>query len=560
MKNCKIYLNPKLALLFAIVFFASCKKYLTEEPSSLFTAEFVYNTPEGLEAGVVGLYNIQRNFWENVNTNNGSDPIVIDSRDDLTIPRGGEISNYGRMSNGTRPENSGVFSTYWKTYYRLIDRANGIIKAAEKIGGMDEARRKKVLGEARFFRANSVFTLYKLFNNIYVTTEPTTPANALDIVLDKTPEAEIYQLIKDDLSYAITNLPMTTADFGRITQATARHVKAEVALWQQDWAEAKLQSEAVINSGAYSLVSSPANVFGGDLKNSETLWALQVKQGVDGGVNRINFNLMPNYAELIPGSKYTVEQGGRGFGWLTLNNYLRDLLNTYPNDIRINGTYYIKDYYYNDPATVPSQALLGTKIVHATWKEFAANSADRNFWFIRLNTGCKKYFPDNGLPTENNQYKNIMMARLAETFLFAAEANLKLNNIGTVNDGPLAKTALGQLNAIRVRAGIPKATAINLDSLLNEQAKELAFEGRRMYMLKRTGKLYNFIVDHAGYGMAGDLSAENSTAGGANNTPAKPLPYKNDARRNMKPYMVNWPIPLNEINLLGPNYPQNTGY
>lgn len=549
-----------LVLLFIIVPFTSCKKFLMENPTTQFTAEFVYNTPEGLESAVVGLYNLQRDFWQKVNTNNGSDPIVVDSRDDLTIPRGGEISNYGRMSNGTRPDNSGVFGNYWRSYYRIIDRANGIIKAAEIISGMDEDRRTKVLAEAKFFRANAVFTLYKLFNNIYVTTEPTTPENAMNIVLNKTPEADIYKLINDDLTYTIANLSMTTADFGRITQATARHVKAEVALWQQNWPEAKLQSEAVINSGSYSLVSSPAIVFAGDLKNSETLWALQSKQGVDGEANKVNFNLMPNYAELIPGSKYSVEQGGRGFGWLTMNNYLRNLLNAYSTDTRIKGTYYVQDYVYNDPAQLPSGVVLGQKIVHAQWQEFAATSANRNFWFIRLNAGCKKYFPDNGIPTENNQYKNIMMARLAETFLFASEANLMLGNIGVLADGPLSKTALGQLNAVRSRAGIPKIAVITLDSILNEQAKELAFEGRRMYMLKRTGRLFSYIVDHAGYGMAGDLSVENSTAGGANNTPAKPLPYRNDARRNMKPHMINWPIPLSEINLLGPSYPQNTGY
>ncbi|MEO5946171.1 MAG: RagB/SusD family nutrient uptake outer membrane protein [Chitinophagaceae bacterium] len=553
-------LNVCFALLLVIVSFTSCKKFLTENPTTQFTAEFVYNTPEGLESAVVGLYNLQRDFWQNVNTNNGSDPIVIDSRDDLTIPRGGEISNYGRMSSGTRPDNSGVFANYWRTYYRIIDRANGIIKAATTISGMDESRRNKVLAEAKFFRANAVFTLYKLFNNIFVTTEPTTPENATNIVLDKTPEVDIYKLINDDLLFAIANLTMATADFGRITQATARHVKAEVALWQQNWAEAKLQSEAVLNSGAYSLVPTTAGVFAGELKNSETLWALQSKQGVDGGVIKINFNLMPNYAELIPGSKYSIEQGGRGFGWLTINNYLRNLLNAYPTDTRIKGTYYMQDYLYNDPATVPNQALLGTKIIHPQWQEFASTSANRNFWFIRLNAGCKKFFPDNGIPTQDNQYKNIMLARLAETFLFASEANLRLNNIGTLADGPLSGTALGQLNAVRSRSGIPKISVITLDSILNEQAKELAFEGRRMYMLKRTGKLYSYIIDHAGYGLAGDVSPENSTAGGANNTPAKPLPYKNDARRNMLPHMINWPIPLAEKNLLGPNYPQNTGY
>ena len=79
-------------------------------------------------------------------------------------------------------------------------------------------------------------------------------------------------------------------------------------------------------------------------------------------------------------------------------------------------------------------------------------------------------------------------------------------------------------------------------------------------MLKRLGRLYDYIVDHSGYGMAGDLSPENSTAGGANNTPAKPLPYRTNSRVSMKPHMVNWPIPRNEMNLLGPNYPQNAGY
>lgn len=560
MKNLFKSRHISYILLAGTIMLSSCKKYLEEKPTTQFTQEFVYTTAEGLESGVIALYNLQRNFYNSPNRNNGSDPIVIDSRDDLTVPRGGEISLYGKFSRGTTPENSGVFSTYWKTYYTILDRANGLIKAGESITGIDETRRARIVGEARFFRANAVFTLFKLFNNIYVTTEPTTPENVENIVLDKTPEADIYALVNSDLTASIQSLDWTTTQYGRVTQATARHLKAEVALWQKNWAEAKLQAEAVINQGSYKLASSPSKVFAGDFNNGETLWALQFKKAVDGGFSKINFNLMCNYPEQIAGSKYTVEQGGRGFGWLTINNYLRDLLNAYPNDIRVNGTYYVKDYVYNDPSTVADPALLGTKIVHPVWKEFAATSSNRNFWFIRLNTACKKYFPDDGIPTEDNQAVNIMLARLAETYLFASEANMMLNNIGTVADGPNANTALGQLNAVRSRAGIPKAAAISIDSILNEQAKELAFEGRRMYMLKRTGKLYDYVTNHAGYGWAGDKSPDNSTAGGANNTPAKPLPYKADARRNMLPFMVNWPIPLSEINLLGPNYPQNTGY
>ncbi|MBP8792192.1 MAG: RagB/SusD family nutrient uptake outer membrane protein [Lutibacter sp.] len=551
MKLKNINFNWTLFLFSMLVFMTSCNDFLEEDPTSQFTAELVYNTPDGLEAGVVALYSFQRAFWEN-GANNGSNAIVIDSRDDLTVPRGGEISNYGRMKNGTTPENSGVFSDYWKTNYKIIDRANALIKAAENIQGMDEKRRAQAIAEAKFFRANSTFTLFKLFNNIFITTEPTTPENVSTIILDKTSEADIYKLINDDLTYAINNLEWTTSQTGRITQGTARHVKADVALWQKDWAEAKFQSEEVINSGKHILATDPRLVFAGDVNSSEILWALQFKSQVNGKAHKINFNLMPNYAELIPGSKYSIEQGGRGFAWLTMNNYLRNLLNEDPNDKRIKGTYYIQDYYYNDAATLPAGVAIGDKVVHPIWKEFAASSSNRNFWFIRQNAGCKKYFPDDGIPTENNQFKNIPMYRLAETYLFAAEANLMIPGNTDI--------AISHLNKVRVRANTATATSINLQMILDEQARELAFEGRRWYMLKRTGKLYDYIKDHAGYGMAGDLSPENSTAGGANNTPSKPLPYRSDARISIRPHMVNWPIPLSEMNLLGPNYPQNSGY
>jgi hypothetical protein len=176
----------------------------------------------------VGLYNIQRSFWENM-ANNGSNPIVIDAKDDLTLPRGGEISNYGRMIQGTTAENSFVYSEYWRLYYRIMDRSNAIIASAEKIQGMSDERKNKVLGEAKFFRANSAFILYKLFNNVYVTTEPTTPETVQKVITNKSSEAEIFELVKSDLAFAIQNLSLKTAEPGRITQGMARHLRAEVA-------------------------------------------------------------------------------------------------------------------------------------------------------------------------------------------------------------------------------------------------------------------------------------------------------------------------------------------
>lgn len=556
-----IHIKNIVALCLGTMFcFSSCKDYLIEKPTSQFSADFVYNTPDGLEAGVVGLYNLQRAFFDN-GDNNGSNSLIIDAKDDLTVPRGGEISNYGLMKQGTTADNSSVHSYWWNSYYKIVDRANAIIAAAEKLTNIDEARRKTILAEAKFFRANAVFTLFKTFNNIYITTEPTSFETAFKLINNKTPETEIYKLVNDDLSYAIANLAWTSYQVGRVNQATARHLKAEVALWQKNWLEAKLQSEEIIAQTAnFALQSSTGQVFAGDLNHKESLWTLQYKESIDGNPNKLNFNLMPNYAELIPGSKYSIEQGGRGFGWLTVNNYLRDLLLADPNDTRIKGSYYIKDYFYNDPATLPAGKVLGSKIVHDQWKEFAPSGSDRHLFFVRLTVGCKKFFPTTGVPTADAQTMNRMMYRLAETYLFAAEANLNLGNIGTVNDAPTSKTALGQINAVRKRAGAALLPTLTIQDILDEQAREFAFEGRRWYMLKRTGKLYDFVKEHAGYGRRGDESSDANQASGHANTPADPYPYRNDARRIIKPYMVNWVIPKAQLNLLGTNYPQNDGY
>lgn len=538
----------------------SCKDFLTENPTTQFSADFVYNTPEGLEAGVVGLYNLQRAFFDN-NENNGSNSLIIDAKDDLTVPRGGEISNYGLLRQGIHAESSSVHSYWWNSYYKIVDRANALVAAGEKLANMDENKRKIVLAEAKFFRANAVFTLFRTFNNIYVTTEPTSFETAFRTINTKTPEADIYKLVNEDLAYAIANLPWVSQQVGRVNQATARHLKAEVALWQKNWQEAKLQAEEVINqSGTYSLVPTTGQVFAGDLNHKESLWTLQYKESIDGNPNKLNFNLMPNYAELIPGSKYSIEQGGRGFGWLTVNNYLRDLLLKDPNDSRIKGTYYIKDYYYNDPATLPAGQALGSRIDHPQWKEFAPNGSDRHLFFVRLTTGCKKFFPTTGIPISDAHTMNRMMFRLAETLLFAAEANLNLGNIGTAADQANSKTALGQVNAIRKRAGAAALTSLTFQDILDEQARELAFEGKRWFMLKRTEKLYDFVKEHAGYGRPGDESSDTNQNTGHANTPADPYPYRNDARRIIRPYMVNWVIPRAQLNLLGPDYPQNDGY
>ena len=61
----------------------------------------------------------------------------------------------------------------------------------------------KNVAEAKVFRARSYFTLYRLFKNIYLKTEPTNPETAFDRPLTASSNKEdIFKLIREDLQFA----------------------------------------------------------------------------------------------------------------------------------------------------------------------------------------------------------------------------------------------------------------------------------------------------------------------------------------------------------------------
>jgi hypothetical protein len=98
---------------------------------------------------------------------------------------------------------------------------------------------------------------------------------------DYTPadSAAIFRLMYDDLQIAIDGLPSTrenTSGRGRVTKATARHLKALVAAWAKDWQTVANEVEAIDQEGIYTLAPDVKNIFNRpDLRNvSETLFVL----------------------------------------------------------------------------------------------------------------------------------------------------------------------------------------------------------------------------------------------------------------------------------------------
>lgn len=529
-----------VTLLLSFILVGCNEDFLKDELLSDTSVDFLYSSPEGLANAVVGLYVLQRqpyeqSTWQNASWN-GMIPLVLTAKSDIAVGVDGEISLYSRLTWGSTRGDFGVTAAYdffWSLNYKIIDRANAIIQGSQNLidAGNNDSSLMISLAEASAMRAQCYFTLYRMFNNIYVKTDPTTPETAFNRPQDKSSPEEIFSLIRSDLSYASENLSYTNEQFGRWTKGAVDHLRAKVEMWDKNFQKAAEIIDELIDSGIHSLVNLE-NVFEGDLNHSETLLAINFeKSAIGGGAPHItNWSVVSYYAG-APGLVQSVENGGNGVGFITLNDYTINLLNDDPDDRR-KDTYYIFEYKYNDSETLPRDKNLGEPL-----NAYTNHPTDPNRFFLyyrRQNPGVLKYFDSSVEPTDRDHFKNIMIYRLAESYLIGAEAHMMLGNIDK---------SLQYLNIVRQRAGANSLDFVNIDIILQERARELAFEGQRWYTIKRTGKMYEYMKDHM------------------NNDNINRYYYPDGNPKELyQRHMQHLPIPQGQLDLLGDNYPQNEGY
>ena len=527
-----------LFLIIALGFSTSCyhDDFLKDELLSNNSVDFLYSSSEGIANAVVGLYALNREPYQR-DWFNGAIPLILQAKSDISAGVDGEISLFSNCFWGCGIDGDygteAAFGYFWAHNYRIIDITNNIILGGSSLieNGNNDPELLKNIAEARTFRAHAYFTLYRLFKNIYLKTEPTNPETAFDRPQDKSSKEEVFAFIREDLQFASDQLTYTTDQFGRWTKAAVDHVRAKVEMWDNNFSKAAEIVDNLIQNGPHALVDI-TQVFGGQLEHSETLFAINFKKNAVGGGawHQMNWQTVAHYSA-VPGMVQSLENGGDGFGFITLNPYAVDLLNDNPNDQRI-GNYYIFEYLYNDEKTLPAGKKIGAPL------DLYKNSAqddDFFFYFKRQSPGVLKFLDDTVDPTDRMHFKNVMIYRLAETYLIGAEAHFELGNTAT---------AIQYLNAVRQRAGISPAASISLETIFEERARELAFEGQRWYSLKRRGILYDYLIDHMNSDLLNEYYARNHV---------NPLEV-------YQPHMVNLPIPQGVLDLLGASYPQNDGY
>lgn len=568
-KTMKPLLFFYLALILGLV---SCNddEFLKEKPMDFLSPEGAYNTEAGLRLGINGLHWSVRNdffFGEE-----------IQEHSSLYKGVGTDVAFHGEDPNSTKfltnytsyfTSTNLVVEEWWRRSYRIIQRANLILESIENADPAiwsSENKKNEFIGEALFFRAWCYRHLVSNYGDVPIVTEVT---NEVKTDYKRDPKSEVFKLIEDDLAKAIANLPDKGKEEapGRITKGAAMHLLTEVYLMEEKYDNAIETATTLIDDMGYAVMTSRFggsgnSVWGtGDVfydlfardnqnlsENTENIWAIQFGEPsiIGGNNNRGGRAWGPAYfrlgntpdgkqafrGELVDG-KYTgySDTLGRGVAWLCPTYFMSKLVwgDDFDNDIR-NAKHMVKrDYYFDNPES----AYHKQKIDFSLYPESAGRDPIRDT--------CQYIYPfflklfDPGHVQENQatsgngaSYKDVYVMRLAETYLFRAEAYIQTGQIDKATD---------DINVVRSRAGASLATSdmVDIDYLLDERARELYQEECRLYALRRTGKMVERVRKY-------------------NNNPLI-------RGGNIQDYHVLLPIPQIQMDLnINAEFPQNPGY
>jgi hypothetical protein len=519
MKKFKIYIIQVFILSLVLT---GCDKFVDLEPRDQLSMDLALTTLENLEGAILSVYHEAR--WPFSDYDHSLYKIFYtDIVMRGTHIRDQQIWNEMCTLENFNASNEGI-EDIWDHYYAGLNRANKIIEKIDDVeynrdSPEDVERRNTVLGEAYYFRAYLHLTLIQYWDNIVISDQVfSDPEQKFELAS----KSDVYNLIESDLKTAIDLLPEASdvISRGKVSKGVARHVLSLAYMDMENWDGAIEMAEAVIADPAYDFVALDQIFDELNQNNNEIIFSWQFIPGAqdneEEGRNWCACQLIPLY-DRCNGVARTFEQGGRPWSRNVPNDYYWTLFED--DDLRLEAWH--KRYWYYD-TDVPGDPLPeGVEIGDTVTAENI--DATDGLGITAIIPTTTKYWEYDGLGrslTDAPGFENMILYRYSHAFIIAAEAYLHSGS----------NLARGQelLDQVRARAG-QDPIELSLDNLLDEEARELGFEGVRYPMLKRLG----IILDR--------IEAHNPTM-----------------FANMMPFHVRWPLPQIFIDLTG--VPQNEGY
>src|SRR5210317_1278696 len=426
----------KIAAFLAIAALAigtsSCEKILDFQANtdSQIPADSAILTISDAQELLVSVYDVAANTYggwmqniPEVMADNVADPLGLNGE-------------YAQIWRWTSSFFNGSFGGQYRDAYIAIYRANTLLEEVADLEGATPDAIQRISAEAKFIRAISHFHVVRIWAMPYgYTSDNSHLGIPLKISAEQTPQmratvADVYASIIQDLLDAEADLPSSNGIFAN--QMAAKALLAKVYLEMGDFANAKAKAAEVMNSGTYSLDPVLTNRF----------------------ADHANANLPAEFIFTLVSTNESsatdtiVDERGLGFTW----NYRSDDPNA-------------------NPALKARQALY----VEATAD---TNDLRGQLWYEARNAGTLDEF--YVVSKFDGSFLDVPLLHLSDLYLIYAECNVRLNGD---SDG----SGLAKINALRQSAGLTDLSSLTLADVMRERRLELAFEGDRLFQLKRQG-------------------------------------------------------------------------
>lgn len=451
-----------LLIVTSMVFMNSCStdEFLDRPPEDSITLDNFFSNEEELIAATNALYSVP---WFNFNNKAFWSISELLSGNARTFS--GDIVNYGNFSI---TGDNAVLSDGWESLWGVVAQSNAIINfLPDRVSpSISQEVVNNTLGEAHFMRAVAYFYLVRTWgavpiieNNLDLANNPIVNTNLV---------SDIYQFIEMDLQFTIDNCYQKVRgsnyeDNGHVSSGSARAFKAKIHLYQQEYGEARIEAETVINSGEFKLYGQdiPGTTYA-DLfltvnnNNEESVFALQWEPNRYGTGNSMQASFALNSTITGTGDGFSVIgptidlQGAYEIGDLRRQPTIMLAGDVYPNILSTSGGF-----------TVPDD--VNVQNTRAAIKKYVVGTPEDN----------------NGEGISQGTANNTYIMRYAEVLLIHAEAILAG---GASTSDP---AALNSFNSVRTRAGLGSFPSITFDDILKERRIELAIEGDYWFDLGR---------------------------------------------------------------------------
>jgi starch-binding outer membrane protein, SusD/RagB family len=439
----KITLHRTAFLLFVILLLGGCNNWLDLEPQDAIIKDRYWKTKEQVEAAVVGVYASLLGAPDGARSIPELAFLWGEMRADMIVPNNNALFDEEEVVNGNILQTNGLAN--WRVFYQTINYCNTVLDLAPAVLDIDptfkESQWQAYRAEMLTIRSLLYFYLVRTFKEVPLKIAATTSDDD-PYEIPKSTEEEILNQLVADLNeaerLAVVSYGNQDQNKGRVTRYTVNALQADIYLWKEDYASCKAACDKIINSGQFGVVESHE-------------WFPEIF--VTGNSNESIFEI-----------QFDAEKTNPFFNMFATNGrWLSSIL-------------VLEEVYTIDFDVAENKDIRG---------ENASLKSDGRIW---------KYMGWDGTRPRSiaESYAHWIVYRLADILLMKAEAMALTGEV----DG-----AREIVNKIRTRGHALEATYREIDSfdvqgmleyILEERAREFAFEGKRWFDVLRHARRNNY--------------------------------------------------------------------